>query len=45
VLEIEQGNNVDESAKQLREDYALKAMLFFFPFREKEDLKRYYSPL
>jgi hypothetical protein len=45
VLEIEQGDNVDESVKQLREDYALKAMLLFFPFREKEDLTRNYSSL
>jgi hypothetical protein len=37
-LEMENGNNVVDFVKELRESYAIKAMLIFFPFREKEDL-------
>ena len=37
-LDMEKGNDVDDGVKELREVYAIKAMLMFYPFREKPDL-------
>ena len=45
LLEMEMGNDVEDHVKQLREDYALKAMLLFCPFRSKEDLHGDYATL
>lgn len=36
-LEINKGDDVDDTVKELREEYALKALLLFYPFRLKED--------
>jgi hypothetical protein len=40
ALEIDKSNNVEEHVKALREEYALKAMLMFYPFRNNTDLLR-----
>ncbi len=45
MLETEHGDDVEDSVKQLREEYALMAMLLFFPFRTKNDLIGDYDTL
>ncbi len=45
MLETEHGDDVEDSVKQLREEYALMAMLLFFPFWTKNDLIGDYDTL
>jgi len=45
LLQIDKGNNVEDSVKKLREEYALKAMLLFLPFRKKEEIKGIYETM
>jgi hypothetical protein len=45
MLEIHKGDEVEDHVKELRETYALKSMLMFFPFETKTDLKKHHSSL